>query len=107
MTRTLTLSTLTILLLITALATVNGLLLTLILPFFLALSVGVYYAVETLQLEATRTLSTERLLAGSTLRVTVNVTNKGSRLTELQIEDVISPRLTVTAGEFFVTNKVC
>lgn len=99
MTRTLTLSTLTILLLVIALVTVNGLLLTLSLPFFLALGVSVYYAAEKLQLEATRTLSTERLLAGSTLRVTIDVTNNGGHLTELQIEDIISPRLTVTSGQ--------
>ncbi|MGB1253778.1 MAG: DUF58 domain-containing protein [Candidatus Promineifilaceae bacterium] len=98
MVRTLTLSTITIMLLITALVTVNGLLLTLILPFFLALSIGVYYAVDQLQVKATRTLSTERLLAGSTLRVTITVTNKGGYISELQIEDVISPRLNVTEG---------
>ena len=106
MTRTLTLSTITILLLIAALVSVNGLLLTLILPFFLAFGVGVYYAVETLDLEAIRTLSTERLLAGSTLRVTVSVTNRGGDISMLQLEDIISPRLTVTDGQTALITSV-
>ncbi len=98
MTRAIILATVTIILIFAALVGVNGLLLALSVPAILALGVGVFYAVDEIDLEATRLLSTERLLEGSTLNVQVTIKNNGGRLAELQIRDQIPKRLRVTDG---------
>lgn len=98
MTRTIILTTVAVLLVLVGLASVNGMLLALSVPLILALGVGVFYAVDDINLEATRVLSTERLIEGSTLQVTVTIKNNGGRLAEVDIRDLLSARLTVTEG---------
>jgi uncharacterized protein (DUF58 family) len=98
MSRAIVLSTLIVGFVFAALLGVNGLLLAISVPLLLALGVGVFYAVDEIALEATRILSTERLIEGSTLSVKVTITNNGGRLAEVQIRDQLSPRLIVTDG---------
>jgi uncharacterized protein (DUF58 family) len=98
MNRSLLLSILTYALLLAGIAAVQGAFLALALPLVTYLLVGYLQAPETIKLEATRHLSAERVTPNSDVDVTLTVINRGSRLEEVLIEDVLPAGLTVRSG---------
>lgn len=85
-------------LLIAGIATVRGELLTLALPFAVYLLAGFLRVPDEIKLEATRHLSTERTSPNAEVIVTVTVTNRGSRLEEVLLEDEVPAGLTIHAS---------
>ena len=98
MSRPLLLSLLTYGLLLAGMLSVQGGLLALALPLVTYLIVGYLQAPETIKLEATRHLSAERVSPNADVDVTVSVTNRGSSLEELLVEDVVPDGLTIGSG---------
>ena len=98
MSRPLLLSLLTYGLLLAGMLGVQGALLALALPLVTYLIVGYLQAPETIKLEATRHLSAERVSPNADVDVTVSVTNRGSGLEELLLEDVVPDGLTIGSG---------
>jgi len=68
------------------------------LPLLLYLLVGLWRAPDQLDLEVQRDLSAERVDAGVPVTVNVTVTNRGSSLDELFLEDKLAPELAVSLG---------
>jgi uncharacterized repeat protein (TIGR01451 family) len=95
MSRPLLLGLLTYALLLAGIVTVQGEFLALALPLVAYLLVGYLQAPEPIQLEATRHLSAERVSPDSDVEVTVTVTNQGSALEEVLLEDVLPEGLTI------------
>lgn len=87
------------LLVITGLATLHAPLLVLAVPVCLYLLMGILFSPGDIQIEAERSLSTERVLVGKKVLVTLKVTNRGSRtLEELLLEDLVPPGLEMVEG---------
>lgn len=99
MSRSLLLSLLTYGLLLTGISTVRGEFITLALPLVAYLFVGYLQSSERLQLEATRHLSLERAAPNQDVDVTVTLTNRGSSLHELLLDDMIPAGLTVRSAQ--------
>jgi uncharacterized repeat protein (TIGR01451 family) len=99
MNRSLLLSIITYSLLLAGVATVHGGFLTLALPLVAYLLIGYLQAPEQVSLEATRHLSIERASPDQVVEMTVTVTNRGSGLEEILLEDVLPSGLTVRVGE--------
>jgi uncharacterized protein (DUF58 family) len=95
MSRSLLLGLLTYGLLLAGIATVKGEFIALALPLVTYLIVGYLQAPEKLKLEATRHLSVERTSPNSEVEVTVTITNFGSGLEEIQLEDILPVGLTI------------
>jgi len=89
MSRTLFLGIITYALLHAGMATVHGEMFALMLPLVLYLLAGYLFAPDEIKLEATRHLSAERVSPNSKVQVTVTVTNRGSHLEEVLIEDIV------------------
>jgi uncharacterized protein (DUF58 family) len=89
MSRLLLLIALAYLLLVVGLATVTGELLALSIPLIVYLAAAILYAPTQLQLEASRTMSADRLAHGTPVAVRLSVINHGSRLERVLIRDVI------------------
>lgn len=85
-------------LLLTGLITLRGELIALAIPFMLYLLVGFWSGPETPDLHIERKLSSDRATPDSEVLVTLTVTNRGSDIEELFLDDKISPRLTVRFG---------
>ena len=98
MSRPLLLSLLTYVLLLAGMLTVQGELLALALPLVTYLLIGYLRAPENIKLEATRHLSAERVSPNANVDVTVTVTNHGSSLEEVLLEDLVPEGLTVSSG---------
>lgn len=98
MSRSLLLSLLTYGLLLTGIMTVRGEFITLALPLVAYLLAGYLQSSEKVRLEATRHLSGERIAPNQDVDVTVTVTNRGSSLDELLLEDVVPAGLTVRSA---------
>ncbi len=98
MSRTSLLSLIVYALLLAALFTLHGELLTLAIPFVVYLLAGLLRAPEEVKLGVTRHLSAERMSPNGGVEVTVTVTNLGRALEEALIEDVVPPQLTVQDG---------
>ena len=79
-------------------ATVHGEFITLALPFALYLLVGYLISPDDIKLSATRHLSTDRTSPNSEVTMTVTVTNHGSHLEEVLIEDHVPADLTIRFG---------
>jgi uncharacterized protein (DUF58 family) len=77
---------------------VQGALLALALPLVTYLITGYLQAPEKVKLEATRHLSAERVSPRAEVDVTVTVTNLGSSLEEVLLEDVVPEGLTIRSG---------
>ena len=90
MSRSVLLSLIVYSLLVAGIFTVRGELLTLALPFVAYLLAGFLRAPDEIKLEATRHLSTERTSPNADVVVTVTVTNLGSQLEEVLLEDEVS-----------------
>ena len=85
-------------LLLTGLATLHGELLGLALPFVVYLLAGFWRAPDKLDLVVQRKLSAERAMPGEDVLVTVEVTNRGADIDELQLADVLPTGLNVRVG---------
>ncbi len=99
MRRFLLLSALAYGLLLAGLATLNGGVLALVLPLAVYLVAAVLYGPGELSLRASRTLSADRVRRDTPVGVTLTITNEGSRLEEVLVEDVVPGRLAVVGGE--------
>ena len=99
MSRSLFLGLLTYSLIIVGILTVRGELITLALPFIVYLLAGFLRSPSEIKLDATRQLSNERASPNSNIHVTVTVTNRGSHLEEVLLEDVLPGELKVVASE--------
>ena len=95
MPRSLLLGLLTYALLLTGMIAVQGAFLALALPLVAYLVVGYLQAPEQIKLGATRHLSAERVSPNANVDVTVTVTNHGSGLEEILLEDVLPAGLTI------------
>ena len=86
-------------LLLLGVATLRGELLALAIPLVVYLGAALLYGPEVLQLTVTRTLSADRALQGVPVVVRLSVTNQGSLLEEILVEDLVPQPLDVTDGE--------
>ncbi len=93
MARRYALSLLIFLLVLAGLATVHGALVALSLPLILYGALGVWRSPDELRLQVERELSLEHVAPGTSVRVKVAITNLGSDLEEVDIEDVIPAAL--------------
>jgi uncharacterized protein (DUF58 family) len=85
--------------LLAGIATVHGEFIALALPFVVYLLAGFLFAPDEIKLEATRHLSTERTSPNSEIDVTVTITNRGSHLEEVLLDDVVPTDLKVRVGQ--------
>lgn len=99
MSRLLLLSLLTYALLLAGLATLSGGVLALALPLVIYLGAALLYGPEELQLKITRTLSADRVTQGTPVVVRLLVTNEGSGVEELLVEDIVPEGLKLADGE--------
>ena len=98
MNRSLLLGILAYALFIIGLATLRGELIALAVPLVLYLIFGLLRAPQTLNLDAQRHLSAERIAPHQTVTVTLTITNRGEELDEVLLEDVLPEGLNVTDG---------
>ncbi|HKI55036.1 MAG TPA: DUF58 domain-containing protein [Anaerolineales bacterium] len=89
MSRSLLLGIITYSLLIAGMATVRGELIALALPFVAYMFAGYLFTPDKIRLETSRHLSSERVSPESEVVVTLTITNHGSHLEEVLIEDVL------------------
>ena len=85
-------------LLLAGIGTVHGEFIALALPLVAYLLVGYLMAPEKIKLEATRHMSAERVSPDAEVEVTVTVTNLGSHLEDVLLEDALPAGLTVRSG---------
>ncbi|MBN1992238.1 MAG: DUF58 domain-containing protein [Anaerolineae bacterium] len=86
-------------LLFAGLVTLNGGLLVLAIPLIVYLGGGLLYRPEALPLAVTRRLSAARAAQGEPVVVKLTLTNKGPRLNEVLVEDLIPASLNLTDAE--------
>ena len=98
MSRSLLLSLIVYCLLLAGIVKVRGELIALALPFVVYLLAGFLRAPDQIKLEATRHLSTERTSPNADVVVTVTITNRGSGLEEVLLEDKVPEDLTIRSG---------
>lgn len=98
MRRSIFLSVLVYSLLLAGLITLQGEIIALTIPFLLYLFFGFWSAPESLDIHVERKLSVDRITPNSDVVITVTVTNQGSNIEELFIDEKISPRLTLRLG---------
>ncbi len=99
MRRLLLLGGLAYVLLLLGLATMNGPLLALTIPLVIYLAAALVYGPGELRLTATRLLSDDRVPKGKPVTVRLSVTNEGTRLERVQVEDIVPRQLEVIDGE--------
>jgi uncharacterized protein (DUF58 family) len=85
-------------LLIVGLAGLQGEFIGMALPFVIYMLAGFWRSPDKFDLEAHRTLSNERVSPDQEIVVKVEVTNRGTSLDELLVEDVVPPNLMVRDG---------
>lgn len=85
-------------LLFVGLATKKGALLALAIPFVGYLAVGLFFAPEKTRLEFERILSTDRVAQGIPLTVCLKITNQGTPIENLQVEDILPAGLQIVEG---------
>jgi uncharacterized protein (DUF58 family) len=86
-------------LLVLALAGTNGTLLALMLPFMVYLGFGFFFSPGKFELDINRELSRERAYPGDEIEIFIKITNRGSNLELLKIEDQIPNGLKIIDGE--------
>jgi uncharacterized protein (DUF58 family) len=99
MRRFLLLGGLVFVMLLAGLATLSSGLVLLSVPLVIYLAAALLYGPEELRLRATRTLSADRVHRGMPVMVKVSITNEGSRLEEVLVEDQVPPPLEPLVGE--------
>ncbi|MGH2592857.1 MAG: DUF58 domain-containing protein [Anaerolineae bacterium] len=80
------------------LAALKGSALALVIPFVIYLGAGLLYGPDAIRLTATRTVSADRVTQDQPVVVKVSITNAGSRLEEVQLEDLVSRPIELIAG---------
>lgn len=85
-------------LLLVGLAAAQARLLAMVIPLAVFLLIGVASLPDALDLQVERNLSAERILSGDLVTVTLTVTNRGSRLGQVLLDDHIPAGLTVADG---------
>jgi uncharacterized repeat protein (TIGR01451 family) len=85
-------------LVLSGLATLNSALIVLAIPPVIFIGAALLDMPDVVQLQATRTLSTERASPGATINVSVTVTNDGTRTVPVAVEDVLPAGLELIAG---------
>ena len=98
MTRTFATALLAYLLVVGGLATLHAPLLALALPILLYLLVGLWRGPGKVELQARRSLSSERVLIGDVVRVSLEVRNSGPPLEEVILEDLVPEGLEIVDG---------
>jgi uncharacterized protein (DUF58 family) len=98
MNRIFVLAVLIFLLFIVGFAAIRPAVVALILPLLLYLLVGLIYSPDEVKIRAERSLSAERLKTGDEVLVSLDLTNLGSTLEEVYLEDQIPDGLEVTQG---------
>jgi uncharacterized protein (DUF58 family) len=96
--RSIFLSTLVYGLLLAGLITLHGEFIALAIPFVLYLLYGFWNGPEALNLHIERKLSRDRIAPDSEVSVTLTVTNNGTDIEELSLDEKISPNLKVCLG---------
>ena len=99
MRRLVTLSLLIYVLTFWALASFQGQLLDLVIPLVLLIGAALLYGPGKLDLEAERTISTDRATEGTQVSVTVTLTNHGGSIEMLYVGDHLPDHLSVAEGE--------
>ncbi|HAV75762.1 MAG TPA: DUF58 domain-containing protein, partial [Anaerolineae bacterium] len=99
MSRSLFLGILIYTLLIAGMATVSGEMIALALPFVVYLLAGLLFAPDTIKLDVSRHLSTERASPHDDVVVTVSIANQGSQLDEILIDDIVPAGLNIRLGQ--------
>ncbi|MBN1148040.1 MAG: DUF58 domain-containing protein [Anaerolineales bacterium] len=87
------------LLILAGLATLNGGLLILALPLLLYLSAGLLFAPQELNLHIERSIDPQRAATNTPIKVKLSITNMGSRLEEVWLEDLPPKELERLEGE--------
>ena len=85
--------------LLTGMVLVNGSLVALAIPLAVYLTAVLLYAPEELKLSARRTLSSEAIIQGQEVKVSLAISNAGAAVDELLVEDLVPPELEVIKGE--------
>jgi uncharacterized protein (DUF58 family) len=85
-------------LVVLGIATVHGEFITLAFPLVVYLLAGLFFAPDEIKLEATRHLSAERTSPQTNVVVTVTVTNRGSNLGEVLLQDDLPSDLKIRVG---------
>jgi len=99
MNRSYPLALLAFLLILLGLLTLQAGIAALALPLLVYLLAGFWRAPETVELQATRAMSAERILTGDEVGVTLTVTNRGAALEEVWVEDQLPAGLEVADGQ--------
>jgi uncharacterized protein (DUF58 family) len=99
MSRSLLLGIITYSLLIAGMIAVRGELIALALPFAVYMFTGYLFTPDKVKLEASRHLSSERVSPNSDVVITLTITNHGSHLEEVLLEDILPADLTVRVGQ--------
>jgi uncharacterized protein (DUF58 family) len=86
-------------LLVLGLATLSAGLLALALPLVVYLGAALLYGPQEPQLQAKRTLSSDRVRQNAHVTVAVSITNSGSQLEEVLVKDLVPQGLNVVEGE--------
>jgi len=86
------------------LASTNGAVLALAIPFAIYTLLGLWFAPQNVRLVVERKLNTERTQPGSPVIMTLTVSNHGGRIEELLIQDQVDPSLTIIEGS---DQKLC
>jgi uncharacterized protein (DUF58 family) len=81
------------------LATLNGQLLALALPFIIYLGAGLLYEPEEPRLKVNRTLSANYVVQDEPITIKLTITNEGSGLEEVVVEDLAPARLELLDGQ--------
>ncbi len=86
------------------LASANGAVLALAIPFAIYIILGMWFTPQNVNMRVERSLSTERAQQGSAVTMTLTISNHGGRVEELFLEDLIHPSLKIIQGN---TQKQC
>lgn len=106
MNRVLILSSIIYILIILALATLNGALLASAIPFLIYLGAGLLFGPETLDLQAERRISAERVFPGEPVEISLKVTNNGAPLKSIIIIDQLPDELQLLTGEISIATSL-
>ena len=98
MRRILLLGSLTYLLLLGGLATLNREVLVLAIPLLVYLAATLPFGPDGLRLRVVRSVSPDRTVEGIPVTVRLSITNEGSALEQLLVKDLVPPRLKVERG---------
>ncbi len=99
MRRLLLLSILAYALFILGLASLNGEIIVLSIPLVIHLGAALLFGPESLRLQVNRTLSADRVSQGTPVIIRISVTNLGTHLEEVLLEDIVPDTLEVIEGD--------